>query len=412
MIIYKNYTRVKYGNGLFNTILNKLPLPEMHLSHPSGEQVPGGSFNHKKTYSYAGPFTKYEQRVREGYLGVNDLDKAAKLHDQAYTMYSDTQTRNIADNILASTANVIANTTNDPKEAKDARFVEGVMSLKSRFGFGLKQDNEILADELHHPIRHKYPRRKVLVYKANEIWACDLVDMTAVNADDGYRYILNVVDCFSKYAWSIPLKSKKAEELISAFATLFKTHKPEKLWWDEETGIWGNKFKTFLANENVSLYATGSEIGVSVVERFNRTLKTWMWKEFTKNNNKKWIELLPTLIQKYNSKIHKTIGMTPIEAIKDKNSNLVDEKLNTDERKFKRPKFKIGDRVRIYEWKQEVGKKGYTPNWTKEIFVISDVLKTKPPTYYIKDLKGEYIVIPGQKQPSGFYEQQLLKTEF
>jgi hypothetical protein len=364
------------------------------------------------TYSYAGPFTKYEQRLREGYLGVNDLDKAAKLHDQAYTMYSDTQTRNIADNILASTANVIANTTNDPQEAKDARLVEGVMSLKSRFGFGLKKkENEILADELHHTIRHHYPRRKVLVRRVNEIWACDLVDMTAVNSDKGYRYILNIVDCFTKYAWSIPLKRKTADELISAFTQLFQTCKPEKLWWDEETGIWGNKFTTFLSNHNVSLYATGSEIGVSIVERFNRTIKTWMWKEFTKNGNKKWIELLPMLINKYNSKVHSSIRMTPNNARKQENNNQVNETLNTDKRQFRKPKFKIGDRVRIYRWKQEVGKKGYTPNWTKEIFVISDVLTTKPPTYYIKDLNGEYIVIPGQNKPSGFYEQQLLKSE-
>ena len=412
MIIYKNHTRIKKGYGLFNSLLNKLPLPEMHISHPTGEQVPGGSFNNKKTYSYAGPFTKYKQRASEGYHGVNDLDKAAKLHDQAYDMYTDTQTRNVADNILASTANVIANTTDDPKEAKDARLVEGVMSLKSRFGFGLRNDNEVLADELHHPIRHHYPRRKVLVYKINEIWACDLVDMTQVNADEGYRYILNVIDCFSRYAWSIPLKSKTADELIAAYTKLFQSQKPEKLWWDEETGIWGNKFKAFLRNHNVSLYATGSEIGVSIVERFNRTLKTWMWKEFTKNSNKKWIDLLPKLIQKYNNKKHKTIMMTPNEAMKLENKKEVTDNINVEKRKFKKPKFKAGDRVRIYEWKQEVGKKGYTPNWTKEVFVISDVLKTKPPTYYIKDLREEYIVIPGNNKPSGFYEQQLLKSEF
>jgi hypothetical protein len=141
MIVFKKQGKHrKYGNGLFNNILNTLPLPEMHLPHSVGEQVPGGSFNNKKTLSYCGPFSKFDQRNKEGYVGVNDLDKACKIHDRTYGYYQDTQSRNKADDILASTANVIANTTNDPRESKDARLVESIMSAKSRFGFGLKNN--------------------------------------------------------------------------------------------------------------------------------------------------------------------------------------------------------------------------------------------------------------------------------
>ena len=143
MIVFKKQGKhrkqIKNGNGLFNAILNKLPLPEMHLPHVTGEKVLNGSFNNKKRYSYCGPFTKFDQRNKEGYVRVNDLDKACKIHDKTYGYYTDIQSRNKADDVLANTANIIANTTNDSQESKDARLVESIMSAKSRFGFGLKK---------------------------------------------------------------------------------------------------------------------------------------------------------------------------------------------------------------------------------------------------------------------------------
>ena len=124
------------GKGIFNTILNKLPLPEMHLSHPTGEKVSNGSFNHKQTYSYCGPFTKVPERLKEGYQGTNSLDAACRDHDIAYYKYSDTTTRNKFDDILANRANHVANSSSEQKEIKDARLVEAVMAAKSRFGMG------------------------------------------------------------------------------------------------------------------------------------------------------------------------------------------------------------------------------------------------------------------------------------
>jgi len=130
---------VKIGEGIFNSMFNAAGkvMPEMHLKHESGEKVPGGSFN-KKTYSYAGPFTKLEQRLREGYVGVNDLDKAAKEHDIAYDRYKDAETRHEHDDILAGKAVNIAATTTDSQERKDAQFVAGMMAAKQRFGLGMK----------------------------------------------------------------------------------------------------------------------------------------------------------------------------------------------------------------------------------------------------------------------------------
>ena len=129
------------GKGMFNSLFNTVGkiMPEMHLKHSTGEKVPNGSFNNKQTYSYAGPFTRLEQRLAEGYQGVNDLDKAAKEHDIAYHKYKEAETRHIHDNILADKAIQIANNTSDLQERKDASYVSGIMEAKQRFGLGLKK---------------------------------------------------------------------------------------------------------------------------------------------------------------------------------------------------------------------------------------------------------------------------------
>ena len=90
------------GKGFsLNNLINNLPI-EFHQYAEKGEYVPGGSFNDQQKYSYCGPGTRYEQRIREGYKGINELDKMCKLHDQFYNENKDTKDRNISD--VASSA--------------------------------------------------------------------------------------------------------------------------------------------------------------------------------------------------------------------------------------------------------------------------------------------------------------------
>lgn len=133
----------KTGQGLLNKILRKVPLPEMHLSLPSGvdsEKVPSGSFNETRKYSYCGPGTKVEKRLEEGYEGVNSLDKACKQHDIFYSQHDKTKDRNVSDDILAKQAAEIALDSSEPEYVrKDAKLVTGIMAMKSRFGMGIKK---------------------------------------------------------------------------------------------------------------------------------------------------------------------------------------------------------------------------------------------------------------------------------
>lgn len=140
----KLFLKTKTGSGLFNSMLKKLPLPEMHLNLPNNvpsENIENGSFNNTGKYSYCGPGTNVRKRLKEGYQGLNSLDKACKQHDINYLKHKTTKERNAADDLLAKKASEIALDDNEPDYVrKDARLVTGVMGMKSRFGMGLSKN--------------------------------------------------------------------------------------------------------------------------------------------------------------------------------------------------------------------------------------------------------------------------------
>lgn len=132
---------LKEGKGFFNNALGNLGF-ELHLPASKGEEVTNGSFNNLHKYSYCGPGTKYEQRDREGYKGINELDKMCKLHDRFYNENTDTATRNISDEALAHRANEIANDSRfDDEQRRFANYVAIVMRNKAKFGLGIKSKN-------------------------------------------------------------------------------------------------------------------------------------------------------------------------------------------------------------------------------------------------------------------------------
>ena len=115
---------------------------ELHLPTSRGEYIPGGSFNNQQNYSYCGPGTKYEQRNKEGYQGINELDSMCKLHDQFYNENLDTRSRNVSDIALAHRAKEIANDPRyDDEQRRFAKYIEIIMNGKARIGLGIKSKN-------------------------------------------------------------------------------------------------------------------------------------------------------------------------------------------------------------------------------------------------------------------------------
>ena len=137
----KNRKSVEGRGFSLNNLINNL-LIEFHQYAEKGEYVSGGSFNDQQKNSFCGPGTRYDQRVREGYKGINELDKMCKLHDQFYNENKDTKDRNISDVALAHRADEIARDSNfDDVQMKDTRFISGIMKTKAQLGFGVKTSN-------------------------------------------------------------------------------------------------------------------------------------------------------------------------------------------------------------------------------------------------------------------------------
>ena len=247
-----------------------------------------------------------------------------------------------------------------------------------------------------------------IVNSIDKIWCSDLVEMQQFSKwNKGYRYLLMVLDLFSKYGWIVPLDDKKGETVTEAFKTIFEEgRKPQYPWTDKGKEYYNKHPKDLLQKHNITLYATENEEKSSVCERWNYTIKTKMWKQFTVRGNTVYLDILPKILKQYNNTKHSSIKMTPVEASKKKNENTLYFNLYGDmEQLSSKPKFKVGDKVRISKHKRKVFDKGYTPNWTEEIiFLIDKIQSTNPITYRLKDLNNEEI-------QGSFYEPELLKAE-
>ena len=249
-------------------------------------------------------------------------------------------------------------------------------------------------------MRKKFEKRRILVNGIDKIWAADLVDMQAFSKfNRGIKYLLAVIDVFSKYGWLIPLKDKTGKSVASALKTIFKERQPEKMWVDKDKEFYNENVKSL-----VELYSTENKEKSSVVERWIRTMKERMWKYFTDNNTNRYVDILQDLVKGYNNTRHSSIKMTPVEVSKKKNELPVWRTLYPDhlERHDINPEFSVGDKVRISK-KKKTFEKGYTTRWTEEIFTIVEVKRTSPMTYKIADLNGEEI-------KGSFYEPELQKT--
>ena len=249
----------------------------------------------------------------------------------------------------------------------------------------------------------------MIVTDIDDTWSADLVDMQAfARYNKGIKYLLTVIDVFSKYAWVVPLKDKTGKSVTEAFVGLVEQGRhPNNLWVDEGTEFYNKTFKKFLEDNKINMYHTFNFGKAVVIERFNRTLKQIMWKYFTANNTNTYLNNLPDMVKKYNNTKHRSIKMSPTNASKSENKGNVYFNLYGGDKRPSRSesslKHKIGDKVRISKLKRHF-EKGYTPNWTEEIFVIDEILNTNPVTYRLKDLNQEEI-------KGTFYEQELSKAK-
>ena len=186
------------------------------------------------------------------------------------------------------------------------------------------------------------------------------------------------------------------KKILSDSTELHSNRKPNKIWVDQGSEFYNKSFKDFLKINNIEMYSTCNEGKSVVAERFTRTLKNKIFKHTTVLQQNIYFDVLDDIIDKYNNTVHKTIKAKPTEVTNDYYAEY-DEIANK-----KDPKFKVGDNVRISKYKN-IFAKGYTPNWSEEVFVINKIKNTVPWTCVISDLNDEEIT-------GSSYENELQKT--
>lgn len=262
-----------------------------------------------------------------------------------------------------------------------------------------------LVNELHKPVRKNFKRRRTIIKALDDLWQADLAEMGNYSRENRKnRYILVVIDCFSKFVWAKPIKNKSGPEVTQAMDEIFKESKRtcKNLNTDQGTEFYNVYFKNLMKKYNVNHYSTYSVKKAAIVERVIRTLKERLYKYFSLNGSYRWIDILSDIVKDYNNRRHRTIGMKPCDVTKSNEKQILNSVYNHIKLTSSR-RYKVGDIVRISKNKH-VFKKGYTPNWTTELFKIVKVRITNPTTYLLEDLQGRPI-------SGGFYEEELQKTK-
>ena len=259
---------------------------------------------------------------------------------------------------------------------------------------------------LHRPAVKKFPRRKIIVAAPFDQWQADLVDCSAYKSDNGgVRFLLCVIDVFSKMAWAKPLKTKTGREVAGAFEKILKEvgRAPLRLQTDKGSEFKAREFKELARRHGVELFSTENEdIKACIVERFQRTLQTMIHRYFTAARTKSFVKVLPEILKTYNSTHHRAIGMAP-EDVRDRHVEDIWNRLYRNSSPPKEPSLRLGDSVRVSKARVRF-EKGYMPSWTREIFTVTAVLRTSPRTYRLADDSGE--VIRGT-----FYGKELQKVD-
>ena len=311
----------------------------------------------------------------------------------------------------------------------DSKTFEKLYHGSKPFSFGSKQrifDNlKLTKEDINKNLKnsdiytrykqYKKPRKysPIYVYRRRELFQADLIAFTNpeyIKANDGYKYLFTVIDVFTKFAWTYPLKSKDCETTKKCFEDILSKcgKHPEKLQTDRGTEFVCAKFKNFLKSKNIHHYVSYSDRKCPVIERFNLTIQQILYKILDKNESFRWIDYIDQAMKIYNSRKHTTIKLSPTEAEKIKNETIVRKtfikRYNKAGLKPPKPKYKIGDTVRIWKFKR-VFDRGYHENYTTQYFKISKILTNLPVVRYeLEDILGEPII-------GSFFENELVPFE-
>lgn len=280
-------------------------------------------------------------------------------------------------------------------------------------------------------VNKNFRRRKVIVRGLFHQYQADLLDMARksktqkkkrklvdpgkkVESDaeeeeeeqkDKSDFILTVIDCFSRFAHAVPVKSKRGIDVAEGFLDVFSHMKPpKKMQTDDGVEFYNQHVRKLFRHLNIIHFSTDQELKAQIVERFNRTLREKINRYRTANNTMLYHDVLPDLIHAYNSSPHSSLGNYAPAEVTPQNEQMIREIQYGPYLRSEAPdpKFKIGEIVRAARVKK--GLKKVSNTFKRELFVITDVIYTNPPTYRLKSRETGDIVA------GSYYEPQLQKV--
>ena len=296
-----------------------------------------------------------------------------------------------------------------------------------KYKIGRRRIRQFLNNEdsysLFKPIRRTFPRSKVVVDTIDSMWDGDLADVSNIAShNDGYKFLLVLIDIFSRYLFIVPLKNKNHEQIVESLKVIFqKGRKPQTLRTDKGSEFKNRWVKSFLKKEGINVIYTQNETKANYAERVIRTMKNLMYRYFMKNRTYRFVNVLQALVSSYNQRPHRSLGGNTPANVNKENANEIrldaylsrvkkgpSDQLHKTIKKSSRPrkksdfKFKIGDDVRISQLRHPF-QRDYQQKWTEEFFKVSERYKRDGiPVYKVKDLADDPI-------DGTFYESELQK---
>ena len=280
------------------------------------------------------------------------------------------------------------------------RFIEALKNAGLSTRGARKAFKKIDSYTLHKPVREPPVFRRVYTKGIGYLFNIDLVDMSAWSKQNqGFKWLITCIDTFSKRAHVFKTKTKSAHDITTALKAYLEQYRPKKIEFDSGTEFYNREFLALLRANNIKHYSIYSQRKGSIIERFNRTLKTRMYRAFSARGNRKWIDIVDDLVNGYNTSRHRSIGMSPNEVTLENEAEVWSTLFPTRVHRVQKNKFKVGQSVRITRDKG-VFEKGYEMTYTYEVFEIGVVQQTYPITYSIRDFNGETI-------KGSFYENEI-----
>ena len=288
----------------------------------------------------------------------------------------------------------------------------GINKIYNYFGktIPLKTIREKLKDSYSYTIHKetkKSQRNPYYIYYKRQQFQIDLIDIQALaTSNDGVKYLLTCIDVFTKKAFVRACKNKTAPEVLKQFKSIINEagKKPRTLLSDKGSEIKNKIFNKYCRENGIKQIFPENEMHAAVVERFNKTFQVLLYKYLSQNNTLRYIDYLQDLVKSYNKRYHRTIKMSPNEGELSKNHPKIFMELNDRimalRRKKRKPKYKIGDEVRIKPNRFKF-RRAYDKQFLEEIFIITNIKDNMEVIMYeIKDLLDEPII-------GAFYEDEL-----